>query len=166
EVVRIHPLSLCSQLLPNSRVERSAGKGIGNGNSDVIGARLADQLDSLLDMFPGLARVAELQEEAGADALALKIFPGYRGLLDARALVHGVEDFLRARLHPHPDLGAPRTFERARGLFGHQIDARLHLERKRRRAPLDRISKLEHPARLDAKKIVREPEVLGAKRIF
>ena len=51
-----------------------------------------------------------------------------RTCVDARALVHRVEDLLRARLDPHPDLFGARVPERGDGRGRHEIDARLHRE--------------------------------------
>ena len=70
-----------------------------------------------LDVVPGLARVAELQEEGDLDARALQQPRRLADLLDRRALLHRVEDRLRAGLGADPDrlaAGASQRLDLAR----------------------------------------------------
>ena len=73
-----------------------------SGRSSRIRSRVAS------DVLPRLRRVAELEEPAGAHAVRLERARGRAHLVHRRALVHGVEDLLRARLDAEPHLLARR----------------------------------------------------------
>ena len=64
-VFAIRPIRLFPQLRPYALVKLGSGQRIRNGNSNVIGTRVTDQLDRVLNVLPVLARIAKLQEEAG-----------------------------------------------------------------------------------------------------
>ncbi len=69
-------LDFVTQLFVDAFIEFRSGKRIGNRNSDVVGTGLADQLNGLLDIIPGFARITELKKEAGADSVGLQAVPG------------------------------------------------------------------------------------------
>src|SRR5882762_3642044 len=106
EIVTVGPVPLCPKLLLHALVKEGAGERIGEGDTDIIGARVSYELDGLADYGPGLAGVSELQEEAGADAsLSEAMASGVDGG-DVEALVHRIENLLRTRFSAEPDLAA------------------------------------------------------------
>ena len=70
QIVAIGPVLLGAELAGDHLVERRARQRIGDRDADIVGPRLAHQRDGLFDFRPGLAGIAELQKEAGADAVA------------------------------------------------------------------------------------------------
>ncbi len=64
EVARIPPVRAPVHFVLDSRVEAGAGKRIRDGNADVVRERLIDEIQCRLHVARGLARVAELKEEA------------------------------------------------------------------------------------------------------
>ena len=118
-----------------------------------------------LDVVPGLAGIAELQEEADVDAGRLEPPRRLADLLDRRALLHRVEDCLRARLRADPDglaAGPPQRLDLA-GRSSRSARLR-HLNGVRRPSRFDSVRELAHPARLEPEDVVHEPEVIGAQR--
>src|SRR5258708_2096410 len=90
-----------------------------------------DQRNGLLNVLPVLAWISELQKIAGPDTLLAKVLTSNCDLIDARPFVHGRQNLLGSRLYSHPGLRAAGAVQRLDCLRGHQIDARLHLERDR-----------------------------------
>ena len=70
EVVAVGPVFLGPELAGDALVKRRARQRIRDRDADIVGAGVAHQGDGLLNFGPGLARIAELQEVAGADAVA------------------------------------------------------------------------------------------------
>ena len=166
EIFAIGPVGLVSELCVHAVEELGSGQRIGNGDADVVRAGVPNELDGVLNVEPGLAGIAELEEVACANAFAAEIFTSLGDLIDAGALVHGVENFLRSGLGAHPDLGAARAAKSGDRVGTHEIDARLHLERNGGVQLLNFVGELAHPPGLQAEDVVGEPEVIGAKVIF
>ncbi len=117
------PVRLGVEVELDHLVEACARQGIADTHADVIGHRLGHQGDRLLDVDPGLARIPELDEEAGADAALAEPPAGAADLLDRRLLVHRVEHTLAAALGSQPHLFATGAGERIDGLVGHEVAA-------------------------------------------
>ena len=101
------------------------GKRVADGDADLVGRQLADQLPGHPDLAPALFRIAKLQEEADPEPGGAQ--PRHRAahLRQRDPLVHRVEHRLRARLDAHPGLGAAGPAERADVLLGHEVGAGL-----------------------------------------
>src|SRR5580692_7627392 len=98
EVVAVGPVLFRSELLTHALVEPSVRKRVREGNTDVVGTRLADERNSLLNIVPILTQIAELDEVARADAFASQVPTRGDNFFDLTAFFHRVEDLLRAGL--------------------------------------------------------------------
>ena len=124
------------------------------------GSALGHEGDGLLDVDPGLTRVPELDEEAGADAALAEPPAGVADVVDGRLLVHRVEHPLAAALGAQPHLFAPGAGERIDRLVGHQVAARLHRERHARPRALETLGELVQPVAAQAEDVVGEPHMI------
>ena len=73
-------------------VERRARQRVRHGHTNVIGFTLAHELERILDVSPGLTRIAELQEEADEDVGVVQAARCFANLGDGSALFHRIED--------------------------------------------------------------------------
>src|SRR5271165_7488629 len=96
EVVAVGPILFRSELLTHALVEPSVRKRVREGNTDVVGTRLANESNSPLNIVPILTRIAELDEVARADAFALQMPARRDNFFDLKTFFHRVEDLLRA----------------------------------------------------------------------
>ena len=165
ELVAVAPVRARAELLLHALVEERPGQRVGDGDADVVGPLAADEVARREEVRPGLARVAELEEPRDADAVAPEEARRRLDLADARALVHRVEDPLRAGLDAHPDLLGAGGGERRDGRGRHEVDARLHRERDPDTPLGERLRVGLRPARREAEDVVREPEVVRAHRV-
>jgi hypothetical protein len=94
KVVAVGPILLRAELLFDASVEARVREGVREGDPDIIGTSFANESDCSLNVDPMFAGIAELQEIAGAYALAFEMLPCGNDFLDLEALIHGVEDFL------------------------------------------------------------------------
>src|SRR5580700_4884426 len=86
--------------------EFGSGKRVGNGDANVVGLRVTNQFDRVLNVLPGFTGISELQEVTGANPLAPEIFASLDDLVYARTFVHRIQNLLRAGLCAHPYFGA------------------------------------------------------------
>ncbi len=144
-------------------MELRARQRIGDGHADVVGAAVAHHLQRGLDVVARLARVAELQEEADAHPGSVEPVGRASDLLHRCALLHRVEDALRAGLGPQPDDVGPGAGQRQHvGLAAHdQVGPAEALERQARVAGLHLVGEARPPAGLQAHDVVGEPDVAG-----
>src|ERR1700734_542655 len=106
KIIAVGPIALRPKLHPNTFIEDSARQRIGEGYSDIIRPQLPHQGYRLLKFDPSLTGVAELQEEACANAGVSEPITRDHDRIESNSLVHGVQYGLRARLDPHPHLSA------------------------------------------------------------
>ncbi len=106
EVVAVGPILLRSELLPDTLVKPGIWKRVRERNADVVGTRLANESNGLLDIAPVLTGISELEEIARADSFVVQMLTRGEHFFDLKTFVHRVEDLLRAGLHAHPDFGA------------------------------------------------------------
>ncbi len=143
-------------------MELRARQRIGHGDADVVRPRAAHEIARRDEIVPLLAGIAELQEPAGANALRLQRGGRSQHFFHGRALVHRVQDALRAGFDAHPDLLAPRAREGPRDVRRDEVGAALDHEGDARVARLDRVGQLGDPPRGEAEQVVGEPDVLDA----
>src|SRR5258708_33790175 len=94
-------------------VKNRARQGIGDGDAEAVRQEMVDHLYRHSDVFLCLAGVAELDEERGPDTVFAKQAGCFGNLSYGSALVHRIEDLLRAALPAHPAVlpaGAGRPF--------------------------------------------------------
>ncbi len=163
EILTVGPVGLLAQLCLHPFIEFCSGQRIRYRHSYVVGARGANYGGGFLDVFPSFPRVSELQEVAGANALLMKVVPRFRNLLDACSLIHGVENFLRPRLHTHPYFGTTSASQSGYGIRRHEVDSTLHFERECCIEPLDVRREFGNPFGSESKSVIREPEMLSFK---
>ena len=84
QVVAVRPVGLVAELGLHHRVEPGAGQRIADADADVVRQVLAHQPHGRQDVVEGLAGVAELEEEAGADAGRAQAARALDDLLDLR----------------------------------------------------------------------------------
>src|SRR5579871_5879744 len=65
-IFTVNPVCFKTQLRANPFVETRSRQRIGDGYPNVIGLSLPDQVNGLLNVFPGFPRVPKLNEETGA----------------------------------------------------------------------------------------------------
>ena len=166
KVITVGPVSFGPDLFLDAVVEDGSGEGIGKRDSDVVGARVADEGYRLLDVFPGLSGVAELQEVACADAFIREARASSDNIGDVKTFIHRVEDVLRTGFHTHPYLRATRAFKSGYGGVSHQIGAGLNFEGQNAMHCFDLIRELLDPAAVECEDIIAEPDVLHAIHFF
>jgi len=84
------PVGFFTQVMLHTLVEFRPRQRIANADTDVIGQAITHHLDSFLDVLPRFARIAELEEEGGANVVSFEFGAGGIDLLDPCAFVHGV----------------------------------------------------------------------------
>ena len=126
-------------------MEAGIRQRIGDGDADIVGLSIANHADGGFDVFPLLAQVAELEEHAGADAVAAQVFARLANLFHANAFLHGVQNALRAGLRAHPYFDAACPCERLHRVARHQVAPGLHAERNSRLALLHARCKFARP---------------------
>src|SRR5579875_629195 len=67
EIVAVGPVALPAELLLHTLVEHGSRQWIRERDPDVVWARAAHEVYGLLQLSPGLSRIAQLQEITGAD---------------------------------------------------------------------------------------------------
>src|SRR5207248_6560578 len=97
------PVAFATELVLNGGVEAGAGQGVRHGHADVVRSAIAHHLEGALDVLAGFARIAELQEEADLDAGRVQPAGRLIDVVDLRALLHCVQDLLRAGFGANPD---------------------------------------------------------------
>src|SRR5262249_46826353 len=75
EIIAVGPVPLAAKLRLHTLIEARARKWIGERDSDIIRLRVANQRNGLLQFSPSFARIAELQEVAGANSGLLQPCP-------------------------------------------------------------------------------------------
>ncbi len=60
QVVTVLPVAFEAELSLNPLIERSARQRVGDGDADIVGARLAHQFDGLAYLWPAFSRITEL----------------------------------------------------------------------------------------------------------
>ena len=161
EIVALGPVGLVHQLRGHLVVERRPRERVGDRDPDLIGHEIEDHPDGLVDVLPGLAEIAELEEEGDPDTVALEQSGGLVDLLDGDTLVHGVDDVLRT------GFGAdPGGLETGAGEIGghpvaeHRVDPRLDGETEVEPGGLDPIGESPGPLGSETEDVVAEPDVL------
>ncbi len=143
------------------------GRGIGEGDSDVVGARASYDGYCLLNVFPGLSRITELEKKvARPDVLIAKSRACCNDIGYLQPFIHSVEDFLRAGFNAHPYLCASGALEIRNSGFCHQIGTGLNLEGEGALHRFDFIRELVNPVVVESKDIVSEPDVLHSVHLF
>ena len=111
QVIRVLPIVFGAQLLPDRLMKFCARQRVGNGHADFVWETVTDHLAGAFDVLEALARVAELQKKADLNTRIVQPLRGAIDLLDPRALLHRVQNFLRAGLGAHPHDLATRSLE-------------------------------------------------------
>ena len=119
------------------------------------------QLQGFLNVGIFLADVPILQEKPHLDAVLLQQAGGGFDGLDALALVHRVEDLLRAGFHPQPDLVAAGAGQFPGAFRGDQVGAVLALVGNAHLQPLQLVGKLGQPARFKTEDVIGNPDVIS-----
>ena len=73
EVVADGPVLFRSELLAHTLIKPGIGEWVRKGDADIVGTRLANESNRLLNVTPVLAGISELQEVAGAYPVAAEI---------------------------------------------------------------------------------------------
>src|SRR5205823_1499945 len=117
-------------------------------------------LQRALDILASFAGVAELQEEANLDAHALQPPRRFVDLLDLSALLHRIEDCLRARLGAYPNPLRPSPRQRRHGVtLQDEVHSLQTLEWHARVEPFDLVRELLDPTGFETENVVGKPDV-------
>src|ERR1700730_5050923 len=116
EIVTVRPILLWPELLAHTIVETRVWQRVGEGDTNIVRPRLANEHNGFLDVFPGFARISELEEIASADAFSAQVLSRVDNFLDLKAFVHCIQDLLGSGLNSHPDLRAPSLLQCSHGV--------------------------------------------------
>src|SRR5438094_893701 len=112
EVGAVQPILFLTKLKFDVFKELCAGQRIRDRHTYVIGYALAHHAKCCFYVGATFARVSKLEEEGDLDARVMQAPRCRVNLLDTRAFVHGVENFLGAGFSAHPNNFATRLLQR------------------------------------------------------
>ena len=166
QVAAVLPVRLRAKLRLDLFVEFRARQRIGNADADVIRNGLRDQFASRQQIGQLLAQIAQLDEEAHADAVLAQPRAGRDKVRDFGALVHRVQHALAAALRAKPGLRASGVFQGGGHPLADQVGAGLDGERDRPVGGAKVRTELRHPVDVEAEDVVRQPDVIGLEHLL
>ena len=161
EVVALVPVALLAELALHRVEELRARQRVRDADADVVGPRALQQVARRENVVELLAEIAEHQEEADADAFRAERAARLHDVVDAGALVHGVENLLAAALGADPDLAAAGVAKRRGHARAHQVRAQLNRERHASAALRQSGREIANPIHAEAEDVVGKPDVVG-----
>src|SRR3984885_1318527 len=123
KILALCPVPLLSKLRLHAFIKYSARQRVGERDADIVGTRAMNHGNGFLRVFPGFSRISELQEIACTDSCFPEALTCFDDRWKAQPLVHCIQYFLGAGLHPHPDLRTTGSLKCFYGCFVHQICA-------------------------------------------
>ncbi|MCW0462506.1 hypothetical protein NB717_003574 [Xanthomonas sacchari] len=154
-------MGLAPELVLDLLVEHGAGQGIRHADADVVRARLRHQPTRGEDVVELLVQVAQLQEEADADALRAQPLARGDHAVHIGALGHLVEDALAAALRADPGLAAAGPRQGGGHALAAQVGTGLDGEGHRAVGGGQRIGEVLHPVHVEAEDVVGHPHMVG-----
>src|SRR5258706_10383050 len=160
EVVGIDPVLFCTELPPHALVKPRSGQRIGDRYPDIIGTAGSNHLKRTLDVLERLARITELEKEAHLDVLVVQPSACIPDLVGSDALLHRIEDSLRARFRPDPHRAASGRLERSGDGASHAVGPHQALERNAGVAFNRQLREALDPTGLQPEDVIDDPEVI------
>ena len=122
-------------------------------------------LCSLIDVFPTLAFIAQHDERASTNSVALQHRDNFAHSGDIGAPVHCIQNALRSTLGADPQAVAAEIGKQLHHFFVESVLTGYRLKRKMQIAPLEFIAILTQPVSAHREHIVRVPDLVGCIRI-
>ena len=162
EVGAVQPVDTFPKFVFHSFIKRCSRQGIADADADVVRHQVAHHFQGEFNVLAGFAGIAELQEKGDFHPMRVELSRRLVNLLDLRAFVHRVQDFLRTAFRADPYNFRARPCQRRDGFAAQQqIDPVQALEGYMYAARVQQIGKFLDPFVLNAHDVVHEPDVVG-----